>query len=222
MRQSHETLSRSIQEKVEKFREIDRWLPGIKVIQRIDPEENLFICQRGKQRYQLSETFFRHLSKDDFRNTIFDPTNLNTCLIGTFGEGVQRRNLYIRYNSTKSPQEAELVTVELIEEDFPGLPVLRLIQILPSHLMGWVPAKTARIVNEMCFLSDHKKKYQQLTKRNREVLALMVKGISAEEIGERLFIGVNTVNTHKRRVREILEIKTNYELLQYGLAFDLV
>lgn len=222
MRQSPEKLSRSIQEKIEKFSEIDKWLPGIKVIQRIDPEENLFICQRGKQRYQLSEAFFRHLSKEDFRNTIFDPLNSNTCLIGTFGDGAPKRNLYIRYNSKQSPQEAELVYVELIEEDSPGLPVLRLIQILPSHLMGWVPAKTARIVNEMCFQSDHRRKYQLLTKRNREVLGLMVKGISAEEIGERLFIGVNTVNTHKRRVREILEIRSNYELLQYGLAFDLI
>lgn len=222
MRLSHEKIIRPIQEKIDKFREIDSWMPGIKVIQRIDPEENLFICQRGRQRYQLSEAFFRHLSKDEFRKTIFDATNPNTCLIGTFGEGVHKRNLYIRYNSKQSPQEAELVTVELIEEDSPGLPVLRLIQILPSNLMGWVPAKTARIVSEMCFLSDHRKKYQQLTKRNREVLGLMVKGMSAEEIGRQLFIGVNTVNTHKRRVKEILEIKSSYELLQYGLAFDLV
>ncbi|MGX7836104.1 response regulator transcription factor, partial [Campylobacter fetus subsp. venerealis] len=75
-----------------------------------------------------------------------------------------------------------------------------LTQILPSTLMTWALAKTIRIVDEMSFMNNHKEKYRLLSKRNKEVLALMVKGLSAEEIGQQLYIGINTVNTHKRRV----------------------
>ncbi len=209
-------------EKIEKFEELDRWLPGIKIIQRIEPEENLYLCQRGRERYQLSQAFFKHLPMGDFRKLIFDAKDPHTCLIGTFGDKVQERNLYIRYSSADSPGEAELISVESIDEEGEGLSGLRVIQILPSSLMGWVPAKTARIVNEMAFSTAHRKKFQQLTRRCREVLSFMVKGMSAEEIADRLFISKNTVNTHKRRVREVLEIKSEYELLQYGMAFDLV
>jgi DNA-binding CsgD family transcriptional regulator len=207
---------------IEGFKQLDRWMPGIKIIQRIEPEENLFICQRGKKRFQLSQAFFRHLPQDEFRKLIFDRDCPHTCLIGTSVEEGQRRELYIRYNASHAPSEAELISIQVVVDESTELPSLRVIQLLSSSLVSWVPAKTARIVNEMAFYSVHRKKFQQLTRRNREVLALMAKGMSAEEIGERLFIGVNTVNTHKRRVREILEIKSNYELMQYGLAFNLV
>lgn len=219
---SYEKINRSIFNQMETFRKSEEWLPGIKIIQQIAPERNLYLCNRGKERFQLSEESFKHLSKDEFRTKIFNERDPQTCLIGTSEEAFIKQDLHIRYNPIQSIQEAELVSVQLIEEKALEFPMLKITTILPFSLLGWVPAKTARIVDEMCFQNNHRKKYQQLTKRNREVLALMVKGISAEEIGERLFIGVNTVNTHKRRVREILEIKSNYELLQYGLAFDLV
>jgi DNA-binding CsgD family transcriptional regulator len=219
MRHSNELIDRLIKHKLEKFGEIDSWVAGIKIIQSIDPEKNLFICKRGRQRYQLSQGFFNHLPKDVFRKLIFNEKCPHTCLIGSMGHDSR---LYIRYDPARSPSDAELISVEVIRDDSAGLPLLRVIHILPSNLAGWLPFKTARIVNEMAFFSDNKEKFQQLTKRSREVLALMVKGLSAEEIGERLFISVNTVNTHKRHVREVLEIKSHYELLQYGLAFDLV
>ncbi|GAA0878134.1 hypothetical protein GCM10009119_11020 [Algoriphagus jejuensis] len=222
MRLSNEKDGGIISEKIEKLQQVDRWLPGIKVIQRIDPEENLYLCHRGRERYRLSPAFFKHLPTADFRKLIFDAKDPHTCLIGTFGEKGEERSLYIRYSANDSPSEAELISVELIEKNAMGSPSLRVLQILPSNLLGWVPAKTARIVNEMVFSADHRKKYQLLTRRNREVLTLMVRGLSAEEIGQQLYISVNTVNTHKRKVREILEIKSNYELLQYGMAFDLV
>ena len=211
-----------LNQRIERFQELEQWIPGIKIIQRVAPEENLYICQRGKKRFQLSQTFFKHLTKEEFRKLIFDKDCPHTCLIGNSIEEGQKRELYIRYNAPNAPSEAELVSIQLIEDESTKLPYLRVIQLLPSSLVNWVPAKTARIVKEMAFFAENRKKFQQLTGRNREVLELMVKGMSAEEIGERLFIGVNTVNTHKRRVREILEVKNNYELLQYGLSFDLI
>ncbi|GAB3223963.1 helix-turn-helix transcriptional regulator [Algoriphagus aestuariicola] len=218
MEVSNERNSRVLSEKIGKFEELDRWLPGVKVIQRIEPAENLYLCQRGRDRYGLSQSFFKHLPMVEFRRQIFDAQDPHTCLIGTYSS----HELYIRYSSADSPGEAELISVEIVKETEAGLGPLRVIQIFPSSLMGWVPAKTARIVSEMAFSKIHRRKFQQLTRRGREVLAFMVKGMSAEEIADRLFIGVNTVNTHKRRVREVLEIKSNYELLQYGLAFDLM
>jgi DNA-binding NarL/FixJ family response regulator len=42
------------------------------------------------------------------------------------------------------------------------------------------------------------KKFRQLSDRNKEVLALIGRCKKADEIGEELFIGVNTVNSHKK------------------------
>nr|MBI1228949.1 hypothetical protein [Cytophagales bacterium] len=49
----------------------------------------------------------------------------------------------------------------------------------------------------------------------------MARCFKAEEIGEQFFIGVNTVNSHKKRVKEVLETTSNRNLMQFAKAFDL-
>ena len=211
--------------KIKNFEQVATWIPGIKIIQRHSPYQNLFICERGQIQYGLSKGFFRHLPLQEFRKKIFDPESVETCLIGKSGgegTGGPVKHVYIRYQRFNSSEQAELIFTENLKEDQFGNPLFTLIQILPSNLLSWAMAKTMRIAVEMSFMDSHKDKYKQLTRRSREILALMVKGMSAEETSQQLYISINTVNTHKRRVREILEIKSNYELLQYGLAFDLV
>lgn len=51
-----------------------------------------------------------------------------------------------------------------------------------------------------------------LSSREREVLQLVLKGFSSKEIGQRLFVSMNTVNTHKRRIKEKLGVRRWVEL----------
>lgn len=64
------------------FRVAAEWIPGIKIIQRRNPAENLFICNQGKERYGLSDGFFQHLPSYEFRRLVFDPESPDTCLFG--------------------------------------------------------------------------------------------------------------------------------------------
>lgn len=52
-----------------------------------------------------------------------------------------------------------------------------------------------------------------LSSREREVLQLVLKGFSSKEIGQQLFVSMNTVNTHKRRIKEKLQIRRFIEIL---------
>lgn len=63
--------------------------------------------------------------------------------------------------------------------------------------------------------SDPKK--EQLTKRQKEILALIAQGKTSREIGEALFIGIHTVDTHRKNMIRILGIKGRGELLRYAL-----
>lgn len=51
-----------------------------------------------------------------------------------------------------------------------------------------------------------------LSSREREVLQLVLKGFSSKEIGQQLFVSMNTVNTHKRRIKEKLGVRRFVEL----------
>lgn len=61
------------------------------------------------------------------------------------------------------------------------------------------------------------KEESKLTKREEEILVLVARGLSASQIADKLFIGEVTVNTHKRNIREKLQIKGAANYLRYAI-----
>jgi DNA-binding NarL/FixJ family response regulator len=51
-----------------------------------------------------------------------------------------------------------------------------------------------------------------LSKREREVWEWIRKGLTSKEIAMQLFVSINTVNTHKRRIREKLGVRRFVEV----------
>lgn len=56
-----------------------------------------------------------------------------------------------------------------------------------------------------------------LSKRQKEILNLVSQGMTSREIADKLFIGVFTVETHRRNMIRILGLRGNGELLRYAL-----
>ncbi len=62
----------------------------------------------------------------------------------------------------------------------------------------------------------------ELTPRQREVLQLVGEGHSAKEIAKILNISTRTVEFHKYRIMEDLNLRTNAELIQYAVKHGIV
>jgi RNA polymerase sigma factor (sigma-70 family) len=62
------------------------------------------------------------------------------------------------------------------------------------------------------------KKLARLTPREREVLEQAARGLHAKEIGKALGISARTVEVHKMRVMEKLEVRNIGELVRFALA----
>jgi DNA-binding NarL/FixJ family response regulator len=56
-----------------------------------------------------------------------------------------------------------------------------------------------------------------LTLRQREILRLLVNGLTAKQIGSKLYISARTVEDHKYRIAESLGIKGNAELIHFAI-----
>lgn len=56
-----------------------------------------------------------------------------------------------------------------------------------------------------------------LTKRQIQILELIAQGKTSREIGDLLFIGVHTVDTHRKNMVRILGLKGKGELMRYAL-----
>jgi DNA-binding NarL/FixJ family response regulator len=61
-----------------------------------------------------------------------------------------------------------------------------------------------------------------LSPRQREVLQLIAEGKSIKEVAAILRISTRTVEFHKYRIMEQLNIKTNAELVQYAVKHDII
>ncbi|WP_413302959.1 response regulator transcription factor [Bacillus sp. 1P10SD] len=86
------------------------------------------------------------------------------------------------------------------------------------------PSATKRLMEE--YLSSMKQDgndtYNLLSEREKEVLTLTAKGYSNKEIAEQLVISVKTVETHKGKLMEKLQMKTRPELVEYAVRKGLL
>ena len=57
-----------------------------------------------------------------------------------------------------------------------------------------------------------------LSEREREVLTLLARGYTNQEIAKKLFISVRTAETHRAHVMQKLRLSTRAELVSYALA----
>ncbi|WP_088006796.1 response regulator [Indiicoccus explosivorum] len=64
--------------------------------------------------------------------------------------------------------------------------------------------------------------FEVLSKRELEVLPLVAKGYGNKEIAEKLFISVKTVEAHKAKIMEKLNLKSRPELVEYALKKKLL
>ncbi|MCI0487913.1 MAG: response regulator transcription factor [Blastocatellia bacterium] len=68
---------------------------------------------------------------------------------------------------------------------------------------------------------ERRKPGEQLTRREREVLALIASGLTNRQIAEKLFISIKTVETHRARIMHTLDLHTTADLVRYALENDL-
>jgi len=61
-----------------------------------------------------------------------------------------------------------------------------------------------------------------ITPKEKEVLALMAEGLSSKEIAERLFISFHTVRSHRRNLRLKFDAKNSSELMMKALSSTLI
>lgn len=66
-------------------------------------------------------------------------------------------------------------------------------------------------------ITEHK-----LSFREKEILQLLGKGLISKQIADKLFISVNTVNTHRQRIIEKLNVSNTAEAVQYAGRLGLI
>lgn len=72
------------------------------------------------------------------------------------------------------------------------------------------------------FTQKNQKKFNSLSKREREVFILVVNGYKTSEIAEKLFIETTTISTHRKKIKQKLQLQSIFDWYKYAKAFELI
>lgn len=61
-----------------------------------------------------------------------------------------------------------------------------------------------------------------ISRREREVLQCVSEGLTSKEISDKLFISINTVNTHRKSLMMKLNVNKTADLVRWAVKFNLV
>jgi two-component system, NarL family, response regulator NreC len=64
--------------------------------------------------------------------------------------------------------------------------------------------------------------YDELSEREREVMFLLVRGLSNQEIAEQLVVSTSTVQTHRSHILQKLGLETTVDLVRYAIRHGLI
>jgi len=88
--------------------------------------------------------------------------------------------------------------------------------------LGNIAKKINSVLEESDWMKQHFKKFCRLSKREKEIIGLLVSGKNSSQISEIFNLSRLTVNTHRRNIKQKLEIKTFSELYKFAVVFDLL
>jgi DNA-binding CsgD family transcriptional regulator len=58
---------------------------------------------------------------------------------------------------------------------------------------------------------------EPLTAREKQVLQLIAEGKTSKEIGALLFISIHTVHSHRKNIKNKLDLRKNADLVRYAM-----
>lgn len=64
--------------------------------------------------------------------------------------------------------------------------------------------------------------YAELSEREREIMFLLVSGLSNQEIADRLVISASTVQSHRGHILQKLDLETTIDLVRYAIRNGLI
>lgn len=71
-------------------------------------------------------------------------------------------------------------------------------------------------------MGEERERYGGMTQREKEILTLIAQGLSNKQIGERLYISIKTVQTHRAHILEKLGLHDRTELVRYAIRKGLI
>lgn len=82
--------------------------------------------------------------------------------------------------------------------------------------------KIRKVLDENIFIKNNFEIFGTLTRREKSIISLIANGFSSQQIADKLFISIHTVNTHRKNIILKTDCRSFAKLLKFAFAFNLV
>ncbi len=213
----------------EKIREVDAFssiIPGVVIIHRL-PEFTLeYMSPLGLSLLGTTWDEVAGMSGEEYHGRFFNPEFANDSapmILKLIQENKDDSVSFFQQVRTSRDREWDwyMCMIKILLRNNADEPVLTISVAMKIDSDNFFTAKAARLLEENRFLKHNHEKYGKLTNRERQILKLMVLGKSAVQIGQELKISTATAETHRKKIKQKLQVKNSFELGQFARAFDL-
>lgn len=131
--------------------------------------------------------------------------NIKIIAIGNFLEMAEIRKLFDK--GIKSYLDNNCRYSELVKS----------IEVLTSGKVYICNSATERMMDFLSFSKNQYQNKESLTKREFQVLELICDGFSSQKICEKLFISINTVESHRKKILLKFNVKNSAGVVKYAM-----
>ncbi|KAA9340905.1 response regulator transcription factor [Adhaeribacter soli] len=229
LQQQTYTLEKQLGQKLYSIEEIGEIIPGVVLIDDFIQKSNDYMNNAGCNvlRHTSEEL---NLMGDKYFTEFFVPSEISQIFrmareLILSGDGSRVNCFYQRLRPDQdSPFEWYHMTTKLFTEGEKDSGLFRKMIMVGTKVtdMNINSNKFNRILEENEFAARNYHRFSRLTKREKEILALLAQGYRVKDIAEKLFVSESTVNQHRKNIGHKLEIKNVTQIVKYALAFDLI
>ncbi|MFD0976897.1 response regulator transcription factor [Salinimicrobium gaetbulicola] len=217
----------NIQKKINDFAPVAELMPGVVVIHELKGFRPLYMSSKGLKLLGMSLNDLVSLGTD-YKRII-----LNDKFMVDFLESLEEMlneekewGTYSIFHQVQLSNEKNyswyVSSVKAFHKDAAGNTTHTITIAFPLGHFQHIPRKAEKLLNESIFSKTHLKKFLSLSPRAIEVLKLVALGNSTNQISETLNISPHTVNSHRKLIKQKLNISTSYDFTKYARSYDLI
>jgi DNA-binding CsgD family transcriptional regulator len=220
-------LEKAAHNAITQLQNIEKYIPGVIIVHNLADDSIAYLSEKGREILNVTLEEIR-LPHCDYHQRFFNPEDVPNYVPKILGM-LQRNEVgemvtyFQQVRATENePWKWYSSSTQILMRDNDQRPILAITVAIPIDAEHHISPKIERLIKENTYLRENKALFASLSKREKEVLRLLVQGHNSFEIAETLHISEATAKTHRKNIRGKLSAESSYDLLQFAQAFNIV
>lgn len=220
-------LPLELKKKINSFAPQAELMPSVVIVQQLEPFTSIYMSERGLIELGISQKELQELGPE-YLGRFFkleDSEDYLMKLKKLLCEN-DKDETFSFFQQVKFKNVDNWIwhigTTRIFFQDEKGNPSHIVTLAVPLDNLKHLPHKAERLLAEKDFFHTNLERFLTLGKRETQILALVAQGESTPKIAEQLCISAHTVKTHRKSIKNKLNISNSYECTLYAHAFDLI